>query len=167
MSLDQIRAHARTLERRIAWRNGREYVAAVFVAAMFGQAIWHIPSTTIRVASGLIIAGTAFIVYHLYTRGSVRPLPQEIGTTSAIDFLRSELVRQRDLLLSVWRWYLLPLVPGMVLFLIGMALAMPRGGWFVFLIGAVFVSAILFGGHVLNRRAAAYIQTRIDALNHG
>ena len=165
MSLDDIRAGARKLERRIAWRNGREYLAAVIVTAMFGQAIWQIPSTMARLGLGLIIVGVAFVVYYLHTHGSVRPLPEEFGAASAVAFLRGQLIRQRDLLRSVWLWYMLPLVPGMVLFLAAVARHVPPDrAWRVVAIGGGGMGVLLVGGHLLNRYAASRIQARIDAL---
>ena len=46
---------------------------------------------------------------------------------SCLEFHRSELVRQRDLLRSVWWWYLLPFVPGMLLIPVGSSLDDPLG----------------------------------------
>ena len=84
-TLKEVHAYAQRLQRRIAWRNGREYIAAVIVTAMLGQAIWNIPSTLIRIASLLIIAATAFVLYYLHAHGSVQPLPQELGAANGVD----------------------------------------------------------------------------------
>ena len=164
MSLDALRAYARKLERRVAWRNGREYVAAVIVTIMFGQAIWNIPVLAIRIACAMIIAATAFVVYHLHKHGRSRPLPQDFGSASALEFLRGELVRQRDLLRRVWLWYEAPFLPGAALFLTAVAMQAPRRGWLVFAIGAAWVGAVLLGIHLLNAYAARRIQRRLDAL---
>jgi len=47
-------------------------------------------------------------------------MKDEIDGQSCIDFHRSELMRQHDLLATVWSWYLLPFTPGLVVFLIGL-----------------------------------------------
>jgi hypothetical protein len=168
MSLDEIRMYTQKLERRIAWRNGREYVAAVVGAGFFGYAMWTFPSMTVRVACGLILAGAAFIVYHIHTYGSVRPRPQDFaqdfGAANGLEFLRNELVRQRDLLRRVFWWYEAPLLPGMVLFAVGIAAQAPKRGWVGLLAALVWVAAVFVGIHLLNARAAAKIQQRIDQL---
>ena len=55
---DQIRQKAQHLERRVARRNRREYVAASVVAAGCGWVMWAGPSATIRVGAGLSVAAT-------------------------------------------------------------------------------------------------------------
>jgi hypothetical protein len=82
----------------------------------------------------------------------------------AITFYRSELVRQRDLLQSVWRWYLLPFVPGFIVTITGRVLQ--QGAPWSRLIGTLAVVAglmwVVWWG---NQRAAARLQERIDALD--
>jgi hypothetical protein len=59
ISLDEIQQHAHRLERRVARRNLREYVAAVIVVAAYGWGMWLIPSLMIRVGAVLIIVATS------------------------------------------------------------------------------------------------------------
>ena len=82
---------------------------------------------------------------------------------SGLEFLRSELVRQRDLLRSVWWWYLAPFVPGLLLILGGVALERPgRWGW----LAPGIVAAVTFVGiGLLNQRVARKLQRRIDDLD--
>jgi hypothetical protein len=109
------------------------------------------------------VAAVTFIVYHLHRYGSARVMPTEMGLTNCLQFHRGELERQRDLLRSVWKWYLAPLVPGMLPVYVGSALARPehasRALWGLAGTVAVFV---LIGD--LNRRVANRLQARIDAL---
>jgi hypothetical protein len=164
MSLEEIRAKAKRLERIVARRNRREYVGAVVGVAGFGWIMWVGPSGIIRVGAGLFIVAVIFVVYRLHSRGSTPPLPAELGMRSALEFHCLQLVRQRDLLRSVWWWYLLPLLPGMLVVQIGRALVHPER-----LTGVVIYCVVVVGGaagiHELNRRAAARIQERIDRLN--
>ena len=74
---------------------------------------------------------------------------------------RSELVRQRDLLRSVPRWYLGPFVPGLVLTLVGLWLANPGGSWRVGL-GAAFVALVFAGVAWLNFRGARKLDEQIE-----
>jgi hypothetical protein len=138
-------------------------MTAPFVIAGFGWIMWMGPSTIVRVGAGMVIAGTIFVVWRLRTRGAASALPTDLGLKNALEFHRAELVRQRDLLRSVWLWYLLPLVPGMFVAQIGRALAYPeKTTGIVIYCGVILATAL--GGHELNRRAAARIQERIDRL---
>jgi hypothetical protein len=164
MSLDEIRQHAARLEHRVARRNLREYVAAVLVVAAYGCGMWLIPSPLIRVGAVLIIAATALVVWRLHRWGRTQPLPSDLALKPALVFHRSQLERQRDGLNSVWRWYLLPFVPGLLVLVLGAALE-PRIGperAAGFALGTI---AVMIGGHVLNRRAAARLQRYIDRLD--
>ena len=108
-----VREQATRFQRTIGRRNLREYLAAIFVVAVFG---WHLVQAVgwaKRLGPALIIAGTLFVVYRLRSRGSARQLPPEAYADSCLTFHRRELERQRDLLRTVWRWYLGPLVPGL------------------------------------------------------
>ena len=163
ISLEEIRDKAKRFERTMARRNLREYVAAVVVVAGFGWIMWVESSGIIRVGAGMVIVGTIFIVYHLRMQGSASSLPADLGLKSALEFHCVELVRQRDLLRSVWLWYLLPIVPGMLVAQIGRALAHPELLSRIVLYCVVMVAGAA-GIHELNRRAAARIQERIDRL---
>jgi len=163
ISLEEVRAKARRFERTVVRRNLREYVAAAIVVAGYGWIMWLGPSSTIRAGAGMVIVGTIFIVYRLRTRGAALSLPADLGLKSALDFHCVELVRQRDLLRSVWLWYLLPIVPGMLVAQIGRVLEHPERLQQVIVIGVVIVAGAA-GVQELNRRAAVRIQERIDRL---
>ena len=162
ISLDEIRSRARRLERIVARRNLREYVAAAIVIPVFGLTMWVGPGT-IRIGAGLIIAATVFFVYHLHARGAAKSPPADLALRASLDFHRVQLERQRDLLRSVWSWALLPFVPGFLVLQIGLALALPARTARFIVIGVVFL-VLLVGLHALNRRAAARIQQRLDRL---
>jgi hypothetical protein len=163
ISLDDLRQGSRRLQRRVGRRNRREYVAAVIVALVFGPMAWFAPLPTLRVGSVLTLAAVMFVVYHLHRYGTAQAMPGEMALTSCLAFHRRELERQRDLLRSVWKWALLPLVPGMILMYLGPVLAHPeqtsRSLW---LAAASLMFFVVIGE--LNRRAAKKIQASIDAL---
>ena len=163
ITLNEIRQMAQRLEHRVAWRNGREYIVAAIVVAVFGWQMFKFPSALLRIGAGLIIAAVIAVVYMLHLWGTAQTLPSDLALTSALEFHRAQLEKQRDLLRSVWWWYLLPFVPGVVVMVIGRALAQPERmaqiiAWSVGMI------VIMVGGYVLNQRAAARIQRRIDGL---
>ena len=117
----------------------------------------------IVVAMGLIIAGTLVIAYQFRKRMSTRSFTAAAASMSCLEFYRRELERQRDANLSIWSWYILPMLPGTAMMLIGMAF-MPALGPVVALFYAVaFTAAFIFTG-VANKRAARRLQQKIDEL---
>src|SRR5580658_3674321 len=113
ITLDEIRRRAARLERRIYWRNMREYGAGVFVLAAFTVQIWRGHGWQL-VPPLLLIVGTIYVMFQLHRRGSARSLPADAGLRASLDFHLRELKRQGDALHTVWLWYLLPFVPGFV-----------------------------------------------------
>jgi hypothetical protein len=163
ISLEEIRARARRMERRVARRNVREYVALPIVVAAFGSVIWVGPTSSMRVGAGLIIAAAVFVVYRIHRRGTATSLPADLASNSALHFHRAQLEGQRDLLRSVWSWALLPFVPGILLMLIGASIARPEWMRLIVAYGISF-AGLMIGLHVLNRGAAARIQHLLDRL---
>jgi hypothetical protein len=164
MPLEEIQRRARRFEKRIDRRNLREYVGAAVVIAGFTYYIFKFPSPLMRTGCALIIAGSLFVMVQLYRRGSPGALPADLAWTDSLEFHRRELVRQRDLLRSVWRWYIGPLVPGLAVFEAG---TMPQHSpWWMFLLVALFFLAV-FGGIIwLNRRAATHLDRQIAELDN-
>ena len=169
MSIDQIRLSAGTFQRKIQWRNAREYVAAIAVVVFFSYQFWRTGDLLARIGYGLVIAGTFYLIWHLLSKGSWRPLPEDAGLSSCIEFQRRQLEQQRDLLSSVWRWYLGPLIPGLaVLMIVGFNHAIRGRHVFpiVFIaVYAVFAAAVFAGIAGLNGSAARKLQRQIDELD--
>jgi hypothetical protein len=174
VSLAELRKKAKKFERRVFWRNLREYAASVIVIACFGFYIWKFQDPLARFGSVLVIAGVLFVVFTLHKRGAARSLPVELTFRDCLEFHRKELERQRDLLLSVWTWYLLPLVPGLAVFLLGIyewQMKRPSGpahAHFImikFAFTAVVCPVVFIGIGLLNQWAARKLQRKIDALN--
>ena len=158
-------------ERRIFWRNIREYAAGAFVVAAFGFYEWKFPAPLMRIGSGLIIIATLYIMLQLHRRASFRPAPADLGLSTCLNFHRQSLERQRDALRSIWSWYLLPLVPGLAVFMLGAAVrqwtAHPahRGHLVLSFSIQVGVDAVVFFGiWKLNQHGARKLQTQIDEI---
>ncbi|HYW47777.1 MAG TPA: hypothetical protein VE959_33220 [Bryobacteraceae bacterium] len=168
MSLEEIRKKARRYQRKIWRRNAREYLAAAAVAAVMTFQAVSAGDPLRRVGAALCVAAMLYVAYHLHRGGSARAVPEDLALTSCLEFHRRELERQRDLLRSVWRWYLGPMIPGMAV--IGLAglvanpsrMAHPK--LFVARYGVV-VALVFFGVGRLNRRHAGRLQRQIDALD--
>lgn len=164
-TLDDVRRRAQQFSRRIRWRNAREYVAGTVVM------LWILTDMVRGGFNGLadvgglvIIAGVGYVLRQLYRRGQTDTLRSDLGMVDALSFHRSELVRQRDLVMSVWRWYLLPLLPGTVLVSLGRAIEHPER-WGRALGTSVGMAALLALVAWLNRRAGTRLQRDIAALD--
>lgn len=168
MSIDEIRQKARKYQKKIGRRNLREYIAALVVVVFFSYNLWHRPDIVTGAGFATIIAGMLYMVYQLHRRGSARSLPAEMGSASWLEFHRRELERQRDLVGSVWSWYLGPIIPGWVVLMVAFARTNPGHLHHYGLFLAVFnlVTALAFIGiWKLNQRAARRLQHRIDELD--
>ena len=168
MSTQQLQAGAAQFQRRIQRRNLREYLASAAVVLFFAWEFRQGGDPLARTGAALLIAGTIYLAWNLHTKGSSRPLPGDPGSISFLEFQRRELVRQRDLLRSVWRWYLGPLVPGLAVLIFAFGRANPAHYPHMGLVVAVYVAvvaAVFFAIGLLNKNAARRLQRQIDELD--
>lgn len=151
-------------ERRIARRNVREYAGAVVVLLSFGAFAVFDRNLGVRAGSLLVMAAALYVVRHLRRHGSARPMPADLGTADCLSFHRAELIRQRDLLNSVWGWYLLPFVPGVALIVGARAVERPERPLLSLGVAATMLAFFAFVWW-MNQRVARRIQRKIDALD--
>lgn len=121
ITVNDMRMRAAVFEGRIRRRNRIEYVACIIVAAIFS---WYatFESRTILwpIANIMLVLATIYVAYSLHRKGTAGATPDGGTVASLIEFHRHELVRQRNALSTVWRWYLLPFTPGLILWFIAM-----------------------------------------------
>jgi len=167
MSVDEIRRRAGKFHRKIFWRNAREYVAALAVTLFFGYEFWRAHDLLTHVGLALMIGGLVYMNWHLYKRGSSRSLPADLGLASNLEFHRRELERQRDLIGSVWSWYLGPVIPGWVVLTAAFARTnpghSPHVGLSLTVLDTFGVLLFIFIWK-LNQHGARRLQERIDEL---
>ncbi|OYX48500.1 MAG: hypothetical protein B7Y90_09865 [Alphaproteobacteria bacterium 32-64-14] len=171
ITADEMRARATVFQRKVSRRNLVEYIASAFVIVVFGwYATWPVPATPLwPIANIMIIAGVLLIVWNLHRLARANAPPPAASAASLIDFQRAEYVRQRDALKSVWLWYIGPVVPGLILWLVAMGMGAPGhtpvrtlGS----LAGTAVVAALVFGGIILlNLLGAARLQRLIEDLD--
>lgn len=168
---EDFRRKLNKFERRVFWRNLREYAAGAVVTACFGYFGWTLHGLLVRVGAGLVVAGTLTVMFELHRRGSMRTAPADLGLSTCIDFHRKSLERQRDALRTVLLWYLLPVVPGLATFDIGSAINRWKAHpvdlqHFVLtsLVSPAIVAAVFIAVWRLNQWAAGKLQKRIDEL---
>jgi hypothetical protein len=168
MTLAEIHRKARTFQGKVRRRNAIEYFGCVLVVAGFLPAVLHRGSWMMQVGGGLVIAATVFVAWQLHRRASAGSVAED--DDALVESYRRELVRQRDALRSIARWYLAPFVPGMTLLLLGRWFQAPVPHRPIALdhviIGLVGVIAVLVFLVIwlLNQRGAERLQRRIDEL---
>jgi hypothetical protein len=163
MSVEDLRARARKIKKKVDRRNLREYAAAVLVVILVVLFGMRETNVTVFIGGWVMVLGVLYVVYHLQRFGSARSMPSDLALKDCLEFHRAELVRQRDLLRGVWRWYLLPIVPGFAIIQIGRAIE--RSDWRPLVLSAViFVSLFVLIGK-LNDRGARKLQRIIEGLD--
>lgn len=170
MSLAEIRTHAQRFQTRIRWRNSAEYIAAALVVAAFGWMAFAVPVPTVQAGAILIVAGALYVCWKLNELGRAATKAEADRASSLADFHRAELVRQRSALNTVWRWYLGPFVPGLLVFLAGVAFApeleAPFAARFsIFATGLGFTGAVFAVVGWLNALAVKQLDRQIAALD--
>jgi Flp pilus assembly protein TadB len=165
MSVEEIRGRAGKFEKKIMWRNVREYGAGAIAAILLGFSFASTHNLLDRAAFALLIIGMAYALHQLHRKGQSRSMPDQMGTASSLEFYRGELERQRELVSNVWPWYLGPFVPGLVLSAIASVTRNPQplhiaalALWY----GLIAVFFIFVWR--LNVRAARCLQRMIDDL---
>lgn len=171
LSLVEIRERASGFQNKVRRRNLREYAAAVVVFVVFGRYSWEAQTWLGRTGPALIVLGTLFIVHRLFTRAGSRAVPggdDEIAVAeSCVAFHRRELERQRELLRTVWWWYLGPLIPGLLVMLLDdLNQASSRGGAAVLtsLGSALLVLLVFLGVWRWNAAGAKRLERELEAL---
>jgi hypothetical protein len=161
LTLEEVRRRAARLQRRIYWRNLREYVGGVIVIAVFGASLWHFRGWSLAPPL-LLIAGMGYVLFQIHRRGSSRSLPADADLKASLDFHIRELERQRDAARTMWSWYLLPLVPGVVAAIV--VAAVDRGvtrALIVFGVALLLMFVVLWR---LNESGARKLDRRIQEL---
>lgn len=166
--LEDVRARAGLFHRRVRRRNALEYAAALITVPVFVFGALTLPSVTIRTGCVLAILGILFVVWQLHRRASAVG-PGENAAAPLIAHQRAQLVRQRDALASVGTWYLLPLVPGLVVILLAPVIeggwaGLAARGWFGLAWLGIAAAFFLYVWR-LNRAGARRLQAEIDALD--
>lgn len=104
------------------------------------------------------MTGTLVVLWQLWRRGRSEPIP---SGAPVIAHHRAQLERQRAALASVFWWYLLPLLPGLALFLY--AAAPTREPW-IGAASATFCAVVFVGVWWLNHRAARALAGEVAEL---
>lgn len=165
MSAEAIRLRAAKFEQRIASKNLRRFIACLLTGGGFIYFLVTMPELPFRITWGLFFLGMIWIAFQLRRKGAPRAMPEGLGASTGVDFFRSELERQRDLMKNVWPFHFGPLIPGYLAFNVAYLLKFrrPTGIAELALLDAFFV-VVFFVAWRVNMRCARSFQRSIDSL---
>jgi len=164
---DLLRHTADKFYRRLRLRNAVEYVACVIVVVSFSIYTFTLEHVLQRIGSAMVVVATFYVGWQLHRRASAVD-PARAGTMPIMEFVRAQFVRQRDALNSIFWWYLLPFIPGLMTMVMGsMALRIEEGmdGIVRGVIGLAVMTAIFAGVWWMNLHWAGKLQKHIDAID--
>ncbi|MFN7056846.1 hypothetical protein [Hyphomonas sp.] len=169
MTTADIRLKAGAFQSKIRTRNRVEYAASALVIGMFAWMAWLVPPVLAKAGAVLVVLGAVYVAWQLHRRAGAAAKAGIDRAASLTAFHRAELVRQREALSTVWRWYLLPFVPGIALFLAGVSFAAdnpaPMAVKLVSFGFSAGICAAVFGGvWWLNAKAVKALDAEIEAL---
>lgn len=155
ISLSDIRAQSSALERKVKFRNVREYAGASIVVVAFGWRALHAHSWLEAAGCVELVATAIWITFALLK--SAVPDPGASATLKELlAFHRSQLDRQIKLLSHAMTWYLTPIAVGMAALITADLL---RLGSSPLLLGMIATCVLLLAGvALLNRKAAAKLE---------
>jgi hypothetical protein len=165
MSEDAIKTRAGRFRSTIWWRNAREHAAAALVVLFFGYFAVMDANPVKQAGAAMVVAAALFVSWRL-----ARSSETDGVERTWLERHRDELERQHALLSSVWRWYALPFVPG-VLVMTAARYAYPEfrlhepAAWLGMIWPALFMGAIFGGVAWLNAVAARQLRREIAELD--
>jgi len=164
LTREQLHAKSHALKTTVQKRNAFEQIVIVLCVIVFAYYAWKFQGLLIELGCLLSIAAAVFVSFQLRKRGSAQAAPDDAGLQSCIAFHRKELEHQRDLLGSVLALYLLPFVPGLSFFLVGLAAQQPARHRIYFILVGVVYAAGFFWIMKLNSATRDRIQHEVDEL---
>jgi hypothetical protein len=169
VTLTHIHAKAVTFEKQVHLRAALNALAIGFGIVVASAVAALAPHQTLLMRAGYLcmILGLVFTAWQLFRRAAPQSLPL-LGESLA-DTYRRQLIRQRDAARTEFWWALLPLVPGLMLMLVGLWMKGPASGgavrFYVSMTIFPVVLALGFGwAAYLIRRNVQRLQKMIDGL---
>lgn len=165
--LDQVRAGANKFYRFVKWRNRIEYAACVLAVVVFSAYVFVLPQLLHKIGAALVVLGTFYAGWQLHRRASA-VAPEIAGAMPILKSTRIQMARQRDFLHGIFRWYLLPFIPGLAVMLIGngqdAAMSANVPIWMRWTALAA-MAAVFVAIWALNQWAARRLQRKIDEID--
>ena len=167
--LDAARAGADRFYRAVRRRNTIEYAACAVVVICFSAIAASFPLFIVRIGAVMVVIGTLVVARQLHRFASASQPAGWAAAEPVLLYQRAQLSRQRDALAGIFTWYLLPLIPGLLVVILGPSLdhgveGLPHALHKVWIVLIVAI-ATFTGIWLLNRRGAARLQKMIDDID--
>ena len=129
--------------------------------AAFASFVFMVPTSMLRIGSGLTASAMLYMAYQLYARRAAQP---PLDAASASFSYRAELERQRDFHRGAWFWSrFFVFLPGPILFCVGEVMSQPEYAHAYVAILAGFIVLCVWAVR-LNLSQASKYQRRLDEL---
>ncbi|MCE9523752.1 MAG: hypothetical protein K8S25_15145 [Alphaproteobacteria bacterium] len=170
MSIDDIRTRASKLRSIVRRRNFTEYAVGAVLIVVFGAVAFVAETPLAKLGCAFIAIGVAVVMWQLHVRTHAASDSDMSMADGWAQFYRQELVRQRDALSGIWRWYLGPLIPGMTLYWLSSGVKSAGSdsflwGWATTVVGLAATVVVFAMVASANKVAAKALQAEIDELD--
>jgi hypothetical protein len=153
VTMEQLHRNAMELEGKARQWSNRGNLLAAAAIGLFALSLPFAGERHVQLASGIFIAGAAYVGWIIRKRGTPAPAPLGGDWKHYTQYSREELQRQSVLLNRLWHCYFGAVIPGVLLLLQGATLY----GYFV-------VPYVLLVGE-LNYRAIEWIHLQLTRIN--
>ena len=142
-----------------------EACTGVALAGFFIMPLVSAPNWAMRIGWAL---GSAYALYVAVVvwKHQRPPMPESLEFGAALAHYRGELERRHRIIQTLWRWYMMPMVPGMLLILVGASIEASKRGrplWPA-LIFIALMAVLGVAIHLSSQGWARKLRLRIDAL---
>lgn len=152
--LNEVRRNHQALESSLLRRDIVEVVTAIVLTGVFGVLAVRLNEWTLLLCSfGCLFVGTFFVVDR-WLQSRRRPVSDD-SLQSCIQASLVQVHHQIWLLKNIFWWYMLPLIPGMAVFLVTVAWKLREAGLVgLLLVAAVglFSALVFWGVYLLNQQ---------------
>jgi hypothetical protein len=164
ISLQDLRTEIDCYEATIRRAIRIEIGACIVVAVCFTGFLWAPAPLIGKIGGGLTSAAALFVWWFLHHHGRVRPIPATLGFAESIAAYRADLQRRLRISESYLWWYVIPLMTGIGLMIIGPQLQ--RGKSVPSILLSVLILAVVGGILVIVQRGATHkLQQRLEQLD--
>ncbi|MGA2262726.1 MAG: hypothetical protein ABSH28_14990 [Acidobacteriota bacterium] len=168
MSLDEIRRRIKQLDKNMRKRKPIGYAICLTGIALNILSFFLFPNLIQRIGCVLTVVALGYVLYQIrlyhLNRKEAATTAARKGSAASAEFYRSELQRLRDFTCGIWLWSrLVIIVPGPLVFMIGLQIAYPKAASIVYAEMAFFLILAALG-IPLNLRISRKYQREINEL---
>jgi 6-bladed beta-propeller len=167
LSASYMRHRARDLARHTQIRIASDYAILVMGSLFMAWCSWrYLLHRPVMVAGiTLTVLASAYVAFRKHRLAPAAHVPEDAGALDSLSFYRRELERQRNARRGNWRWWLPPMLPGLITVLASFLVELNPIPWAFVAVEAMVIVGGLFLGVARAEWAARRLQREIDALD--